>query len=111
MKALIILSNSWSPFFVHSYLYGENELLWGTACSFGVFSPEKTPSFSRELICNKILLQNYPGAMQYNEHGQSDVERQISIQGIHLSAFWKYIWKIKEVLRIRFRILLFDIEF
>ncbi len=27
------------------------------------------------------------------EHCESDVERQISIQGIHLSAFWNYFWK------------------
>ncbi len=27
------------------------------------------------------------------KHVDSDVERQISIQGIHLSAFWNYIWK------------------
>ncbi len=27
------------------------------------------------------------------KHGKSDVERPISIQGIHLSAFWDYFWK------------------
>ncbi len=27
------------------------------------------------------------------EHGESDVERQISIQGIHLSVLWNYFWK------------------
>ncbi len=27
------------------------------------------------------------------KHGESDVERQISIQGIHFSAFWDYFWK------------------
>ncbi len=26
-------------------------------------------------------------------HSESDVERQISIQGIYLTAFWNYIWK------------------
>ncbi len=28
MKALVILSHSWSPFLLHTYLYGKNELLW-----------------------------------------------------------------------------------
>ncbi len=27
------------------------------------------------------------------KHCESDVERQISIQGIHLSALWNYFWK------------------
>ncbi len=27
------------------------------------------------------------------KHGESDEERQISIQGIHLSAFWYYFSK------------------
>ncbi len=27
------------------------------------------------------------------KHGQSDVEQQIGIQGIHLNAFWNYFWK------------------
>ncbi len=30
------------------------------------------------------------------KHGESDVEQQISIQGIHLSAFWNYFWKREE---------------
>ncbi len=42
-----------------TYLYGENELLWGPMCSFVVFSQEKTSPVSRELICNETLLQNY----------------------------------------------------
>ncbi len=39
IKALVILSQSWSPFFPLTYLYGEKELLWGPLCSFGVCSP------------------------------------------------------------------------
>ncbi len=27
------------------------------------------------------------------KHGEGDVERQITTQGIHLTAFWNYIWK------------------
>ncbi len=27
------------------------------------------------------------------KHSESDVERQISTQGIHLSALWNYFWK------------------
>ncbi len=42
------------------YLYGENELLWGPVCPFGIFSQEKTPQVSRELIRNETLLQNCP---------------------------------------------------
>ncbi len=59
--------------------------LWGPLCPFGVFSQEKTPPISRELICNdtfaKLSLSNIM------KHGESDVKRQISIQDIHLSAF------------------------
>ncbi len=58
MKALMTLSHSWSPFLLLTYLYGENELLWGPVHPFGVFLWEKT--VSRELICNEALLQNYP---------------------------------------------------
>ncbi len=27
------------------------------------------------------------------KHGESDVEQQISVQGIHTSALWNYFWK------------------
>ncbi len=37
MKALVILSHSSSPFFLLTYLYGENELLWGPMHPYGVF--------------------------------------------------------------------------
>ncbi len=30
------------------------------------------------------------------KHGESDVEWQISIQGMHLSASWNYVWKREE---------------
>ncbi len=60
LKALITLSHSWSPFFLLTYLYGENELWWGHVRPFGVFSWEKPPPVSRELICNETLLHNYP---------------------------------------------------
>ncbi len=46
--------------FLTSYLYGENELLWDLVHPFGAFLQEKTPSVSKELICNESLLQNYP---------------------------------------------------
>ncbi len=47
MKALIILSHSWSPFFLLTYLYGENELLVSSVHPFGVFSWEKPPKDRR----------------------------------------------------------------
>ncbi len=53
MKILIILSHSWSPLFLLTYLYGENVLLWGPVHPFGVFSRERTRSVSRQLICNE----------------------------------------------------------
>ncbi len=49
MKALIILCHSWSPFFLLTYLYGENELLWGPVFPFGEFCEKKTLPVSREL--------------------------------------------------------------
>ncbi len=42
-----------------TYLYGENELLWGHVCILE-YIQKKTPPVSRELICNETLLQNYP---------------------------------------------------
>ncbi len=59
MKALIILSHSWSPFLLLTYLYGENELLWGPVPPFGAILQEKTPPVSRELIYYVTILQNY----------------------------------------------------
>ncbi len=44
MKALVILSHSWSPFLPLTCLYGTNELLWVSVWSSGVFSWEKTTS-------------------------------------------------------------------
>ncbi len=91
MKALIILSHSRSPFFLLTYLYGGNELLWSPVRPFGVFSWEKTYPVSRELICKdtftKISLSNI---IKLDE---SDVEWQFSIQVIQMSAFWNYFWK------------------
>ncbi len=78
MKALIILSHSWSPFLLLTYLYGENALMFvgHCACFWSIFA-RKTPPISRELICNVTLLQNSP----------CPVEWPISKPGIHLSAF------------------------
>ncbi len=95
MKAMIILSHSWSPFLLLTYLYGENKLLWGTVCPFGIFSQDKnSPSFKRTHlqwdIYTKLSLSNIM------KHGKIDVEWQISIQGIHLSAFWNYCWRREE---------------
>ncbi len=43
MKALVILSNSWSPFLPLTCLYRKNELLWVSVRPPRVFSWEKTP--------------------------------------------------------------------
>ncbi len=42
MKALVILSHSWSPFLPLTCLYENKELLWVPVRSSGVFSQEKT---------------------------------------------------------------------
>ncbi len=94
MKALIILSHLRSPFFLATYLYGENELLWGPLLPFGVFSWENTRPVSRELICKEDTFTKL-SLFKIMKYGQSDVERQISTQSIHLSAFWNYFWKRK----------------
>ncbi len=88
MKAVIIRSHSWSPFFLLTHLYVR---------PFGIFSWEIIPPVSRELLCTyntftKLSLSNIM------IHGESDVERQISIQGMHLSDFNNYFWKEKEAL-------------
>ncbi len=41
LKALVILSHSWSPFLLLIFLYGNNELLWVSVWPSGVFSWEK----------------------------------------------------------------------
>ncbi len=72
----------------------------GTLCALlEYFCKEKTPPASRELICNETLLQNL-SLSNIMKHGESDVERQINIQGIHLSAFWNCFWKEKEALKL-----------
>ncbi len=56
----------------------------GTPCrgaSFRVFSQDKIPPVSRELICNETLLQKL-SLVNIMKHDESDLERQISIQGI-----------------------------
>ncbi len=61
IKVLIILSHSWSPFFLLTYLYEENELLWGSVCPFGVFSQhKKLLHFQENSFVMRALLQNYP---------------------------------------------------
>ncbi len=65
MKALLFLSHSRSAFLLLTYLHGKYELLWGPVCLFGVFSYEKPPSVSRELICNGTYYQII--LVQYNE--------------------------------------------
>ncbi len=37
------------------------------------------------------------------KHGESDAERQISIQVIHFSAFWNYFWKREGSFNTQFR--------
>ncbi len=34
------------------------------------------------------------------QHCESDVERQLTIQGIHLSAFCNYVWKREESFKV-----------
>ncbi len=43
IKALVILSHSWSPFLPLICLHGKNELLWVSVLPSGVFSWEQTP--------------------------------------------------------------------
>ncbi len=45
MKALIILSHSRSSFFLTTYLYGENELLWALCTLLEYFCENKLLQF------------------------------------------------------------------
>ncbi len=58
---------------------------------FGLFSQEKTPPVQE----NSFLTRHFYKLSLSNimKHGESDVEQQISIQGIHVSAFGNYLWK------------------
>ncbi len=92
MKAMIILSHSWPPFLLLSYSYGENELLWDPVHTFlSIFTRKNSPNFKRTHLYwhtfTKLSLSNIM------KHGESDVEWQISIQGIHFSAFWNIFGK------------------
>ncbi len=60
-------------FFLLTYLYGENELLWGPVSPFGVFSREKSPPHSRELICNLDTFTKLSLSI-IMKHGENDVE-------------------------------------
>ncbi len=63
----------------------------GAMCALlDYFHEKKLPQFQKNSFVMK-LLQNYPFPIYI--HGENDVEFQISIQGIHLSAFGNYFWK------------------
>ncbi len=55
MKTVIILSHSGSPFFLLTYLYGENELLWGTVRPFGLFFVKNLPQFQENSFVKRHL--------------------------------------------------------
>ncbi len=50
MKELTIQSHSWSPFFLLTYLYGENERLWGPLHPFVIYFEKKHPLDHRSNI-------------------------------------------------------------
>ncbi len=64
----------------------------GPSAPFSSIFVKKTPKVSIEFICNETLLQKL-SLFNIMKHGESGVEWQISIQGIHLSAYWNYVWK------------------
>ncbi len=70
----------------------EEKNILGALCAvLEYFHEKKTPSVSRDMRhFYKIILSNIM------KHGKNYVERQISIQGIHLSALWNYFEKKEE---------------
>ncbi len=65
MKTFINLSHSWSPFFLLTYLYWANKLLWGPVHPFGVFSWENTPQLQE----NSFVMRHFYNIIlvRYNE--------------------------------------------
>ncbi len=94
MQTLIILSYSWSPFILLNYLCGENELLLGPVNPLEFFREKKLPQFQE----NTFVMKHFTklSLSDIINHGESDVERQISIQDIHLSAFGIFVRTEKE---------------
>ncbi len=93
MKAVIILTHSWSPFFL--LIYMEKMNFYRTVCILlGYFTNSTT--FKRTHYkwdtFTKLSLSNIM------KRGECDVEWQISIQSIHLSAFGFMFGKEKEAL-------------
>ncbi len=92
MKALVLLSHSWSKFLTLTCLYAENEYLWGTMHPSGVFSAQIAfPTLEligqdgfRELFLSNIM-----------KYGKNDIEWQTNIQGMSLSDFRNYVRKRK----------------
>ncbi len=63
MKALVILSHSWSQFFLLNYWYGENEPLWELFLEY--FHERKLPQFQE----NSFVMGHFYNIIlvQYNE--------------------------------------------
>ncbi len=59
--------------------------LCGALCSLLEYFREKILTQLQE---NSYVMKHYYKIASKMKHGESDVEQQISIQGIHLSAFW-----------------------
>ncbi len=64
----------------------------GALCSLlEYFRKKNLPQFQE----NSFVMRHFTklSLSDIMKHGESDAERQISIQGIHLSAFWNYLLK------------------
>ncbi len=88
MKALIIRHHH----FPYLLIYMEKINFCGALCTLlEYFHYKMSPLFKNSFVSNetftKLALSNIM------KHGESDVEWQISKQGIHLSVFWNYLWK------------------
>ncbi len=64
MKAMVILSHSWTQFLPLTYLYGKNERLWVSVKPSVVFSQEETPQI---VIPNILYIGAHIGILNSDE--------------------------------------------
>ncbi len=89
MKALVILSHSWTPVHPLTCLYGTNELLWVSVAFWSIFVRRNStrspfqPTLHMNSYRDSVVMRNVYriGLVLSNiiNHGESDVQWQISI--------------------------------
>ncbi len=86
MKALVILSHSWSPFLPLPCLYGKNELLWVSVRPSGVFSLEK--NYSQITHANHMTMITSGLVLSWPEYSKTKENVNITLSDLCLYTFY-----------------------